>query len=95
MNSKRPLRLRLWNLEAGEVQIFSLQEDKMCAGEYLGEWANIHDEGWWRWRHEITGQIKSQHLNNASEAIEWLVDRIAPCVVEARGLALQRQDSTW
>ena len=89
MNQKRPFRIRLWNLEMGQAQVVSLQVDKVSSGEYWGEWVSLRDEGWWRWKHEVGTKMESQHLNDMNEAIAWLVEKLAPCVVDAGGLSLR------
>jgi hypothetical protein len=77
-------------LELGQTQVISLTDTGVGAGEYLGERINIQEQGWWRWRRETVGQVESEHFGNAGEAIEWLVEKIAPCVIAAGGLALRK-----
>ena len=81
-------RMRLWNLDQGKAQIIGLQEDPVEQGKYLGEWVDLEGRGWWRWWHEVVSKSEIRQLDNANEAIEWLVEKIASSVTDARGLGV-------
>jgi hypothetical protein len=92
MDQGKPLDLWLWDLVADHQKAIRLREDEMHEGEYIGISAKLTQAGPIWWPHTEEEVLDHVHFQNAADAIEWLVDEVAPCVVTAPGLDLAVND---
>lgn len=83
----QPLDWRLWDTVAKRMVDLHLGLDEGRQGEYVGEVKAFHYSGR-LWAQEVTESVEPRHFSDAEEAVEWLVEQVAPCVVEASGLRL-------
>jgi hypothetical protein len=100
------LNLTLWNLEKRQLEEIRLGEDEKHPGEYMGGLLTPHGDALARRKRPprnrtqlAMDRLESKHFETSEEAIAWLVEKIAPCVVEANRLGLAEGDpgppSAW
>jgi hypothetical protein len=92
MEQTAPLDLRVWDLEAQVGKAIRLREQEGHEGEYVGVMATLTQVGplWWPQTEETVQD--HVHFANSDDAVEWLVEQLAPSVVEAPGLPLGAGD---
>jgi hypothetical protein len=88
MRQDLPLHLGVWDTVAKIKKSIKLREYERHEGEYVGVMATVVTEGPIWWPINIEEVQDHVHFNNAEDAVEWLVEQLAPCVVEASGLDL-------
>lgn len=79
------LRLKLWDRDAERKIGIQIRADAWHTGRYDCERDFFHEEGWLIKR--TVKDVQEQRRGvNVQEALAWLMEKIAPCVVEAPGL---------
>ena len=86
------LRMELYDLEAKRAIAVFLSEDPQHAGEYIGRVDRPRKPSGFLKLKIVVDVLEFKHFYSPSEAVEWLVEKIAPCVVEARRLGLPDGD---
>jgi hypothetical protein len=83
----QPLVLVLWNRDAEHKIGIQIRVDAWHTGRFDCEMDYFHEEGWLVKR--MVKDVQEQRRGgNVQETLAWLMEKIAPCVVEAPGLML-------
>ena len=85
MDQALPFLLVMWDRDTESKVGIQIRADAWHTGRYDCERDFFHEEGWLVKRMVKDVQEQRQGVN-VQEALAWLMEKIAPCVVEAPGL---------